>query len=169
MPNFMEKAKGAKLYERTKNAKLYEKAKGAKLYERTKNAKLYEKAKGAKLYERAEGAKSYEKGQRKQLYERPCATIMTSKYFDSILETEKVCVNKGDLVAYQSYAMGRMKFIWGDDAEEYKPERWFDGDGFFREENPFKFTAFLAGLRICLGKEFSYKQMKIFYAVLFSS
>ncbi|MCD7467627.1 hypothetical protein HAX54_005170 [Datura stramonium] len=75
-------------------------------------------------------------------------------------------VNKGDLVAYQPYAMGRMKFIWGDDAEEYKPERWLDGDGFFRPENPFKFTAFQAGLRICLGKEFAYRQMKIFSAVL---
>ncbi|MCD9644407.1 hypothetical protein HAX54_032614 [Datura stramonium] len=75
-------------------------------------------------------------------------------------------VNKGDLVSYQPYAMGRMKFIWGDDAEEYKPERWFDGDGFFREENPFKFTTFQAGPRICLGKEFAYRQMKIFSTVL---
>nr|AAZ39646.1 cytochrome P450 monooxygenase [Petunia x hybrida] len=75
-------------------------------------------------------------------------------------------VNKGDMVSYQPYAMGRMKFIWGDDAEEYKPERWLDGDGFFRQENPFKFTAFQAGPRICLGKEFAYRQMKIFSAVL---
>ncbi|XP_006339781.1 cytochrome P450 704C1-like [Solanum tuberosum] len=75
-------------------------------------------------------------------------------------------VNKGDIVAYQSYAMGRMKFIWGDDAEEYKPERWLDGDGFFRPENPFKFTAFQAGPRICLGKEFAYRQMKILSALL---
>ncbi|KAK4371938.1 hypothetical protein RND71_007322 [Anisodus tanguticus] len=75
-------------------------------------------------------------------------------------------VNKGDMVSYQPYAMGRMKFIWGDDAEEYKPERWLDGDGFFRPENPFKFTAFQAGPRICLGKEFAYRQMKIFSAVL---
>ncbi|CAN4111652.1 unnamed protein product [Withania somnifera] len=76
------------------------------------------------------------------------------------------CVNKGDMVCYQPYAMGRMKFIWGDDAEEYKPERWLDGDGFFRQESPFKFTAFQAGPRICLGKEFAYRQMKIFSAVL---
>ncbi|XP_059312722.1 cytochrome P450 704C1-like [Lycium ferocissimum] len=76
-------------------------------------------------------------------------------------------VNKGDMVSYQPYAMGRMKFIWGDDAEEYKPERWLDGDdGFFRPESPFKFTAFQAGPRICLGKEFAYRQMKIFAAVL---
>ncbi|XP_049351502.1 cytochrome P450 704C1-like [Solanum verrucosum] len=77
-------------------------------------------------------------------------------------------VNKGDMVSYQPYAMGRMKFIWGDDAEEYKPERWLDGDGFFRPESPFKFTAFQAGPRICLGKEFAFRQMKIFSSVLLS-
>lgn len=74
-------------------------------------------------------------------------------------------VSKGDMVAYQPYAMGRMKFIWGDDAEEYKPERWLK-DGVFQQESPFKFTAFQAGPRICLGKEFAYRQMKIFAAVL---
>ncbi|KAM3397580.1 hypothetical protein P3S68_001093 [Capsicum galapagoense] len=75
-------------------------------------------------------------------------------------------VNKGDTVTYLPYAMGRMKFIWGDDAVEYKPERWLDSDGLFRPKNPFKFTAFQAGPRICLGKEFAYRQMKIFSAVL---
>lgn len=77
-------------------------------------------------------------------------------------------VSKGDMVAYQPYAMGRMKFIWGDDAEEYKPERWLK-DGVFQQESPFKFTAFQAGPRICLGKEFAYRQMKIFAAVLLGS
>ncbi|KAF2311095.1 hypothetical protein GH714_019471 [Hevea brasiliensis] len=59
-----------------------------------------------------------------------------------------------------------MKFIWGDDAEEYKPERWLNEDGMFRQRSPFKFTAFQAGPRLCLGKEFAYRQMKIFSAVL---
>ncbi|KNA12205.1 hypothetical protein SOVF_127210 [Spinacia oleracea] len=78
-------------------------------------------------------------------------------------------VNKGDMVAYQPYAMGRMKFIWGDDAEDFLPERWLNEDGIFQPASPFKFTAFQAGPRICLGKEFAYRQMKIFSAVLLSS
>lgn len=51
-------------------------------------------------------------------------------------------VNKGDMVSYQPYAMGRMKFIWGDDAEDFRPERWLDENGIFKPESPFKFTAF---------------------------
>ncbi|XLU82434.1 hypothetical protein S245_005854 [Arachis hypogaea] len=70
------------------------------------------------------------------------------------------------MVSYQPYAMGRMKFIWGDDAEEFRPERWLDHNGIFQPDSPFRFTAFQAGPRICLGKEFAYRQMKIFSAVL---
>ena len=40
-----------------------------------------------------------------------------------------------------AYAMGRMPYIWGDDAEEFKPERWIK-DGTFQTESPFKFVAF---------------------------
>ncbi|KAK4794954.1 hypothetical protein SAY86_012948 [Trapa natans] len=69
-------------------------------------------------------------------------------------------VKKGDGVYNMTYAMGRMKSLWGDDAEDFKPERWLK-DGIFRPESPFKFAAFNAGPRICLGKEFAYKQMKI--------
>ncbi|KAL9263087.1 Cytochrome P450 704C1-like protein [Drosera capensis] len=78
-------------------------------------------------------------------------------------------VKKGDIVFYLPYAMGRMKFVWGDDAEVFHPERWLNEDGVFQPENPFKFTAFQAGPRICLGKEFAYRQMKIFAAILVSS
>ncbi|GMP70022.1 hypothetical protein CsSME_00029058 [Camellia sinensis var. sinensis] len=78
-------------------------------------------------------------------------------------------VRKGDLVSFQPYAMGRLKWIWGDDAEDFRPERWLNENGVFQQESPFKFTAFLAGPRICLGREFAYRQMKIFLAVLIGS
>lgn len=38
--------------------------------------------------------------------------------------------------------MGRMPYIWGDDAEEFRPERWLDQNGVFQPESPFKFVAF---------------------------
>nr|XP_043634772.1 cytochrome P450 704C1-like [Erigeron canadensis] len=75
-------------------------------------------------------------------------------------------IKKGDGVGYIPYPMGRMTYIWGDDAEEFRPERWLDVKGVFRPESPFKFTAFQGGPRICLGKEFAYRQMKILAAYL---
>lgn len=51
-------------------------------------------------------------------------------------------IKKGDSIDYQPYPLGRMKFLWGDDAEEFKPERWLDKDGAFVPQSPFKFTAF---------------------------
>ncbi|KAJ4971233.1 hypothetical protein NE237_004332 [Protea cynaroides] len=74
-------------------------------------------------------------------------------------------VKKGDDVYYIAYAMGRMTYIWGEDAVDFRPERWLD-DGLFRPESPFKFVSFHAGPRFCLGKEFAYRQMKIFAMVL---
>ncbi|KAI3800129.1 hypothetical protein L1987_35439 [Smallanthus sonchifolius] len=74
-------------------------------------------------------------------------------------------IKKGEGVAYIAYPMGRMTYIWGDDAEEFRPERWLN-NGVFRPESPFKFTAFQGGPRICLGKEFAYRQMKILAAFL---
>uniref|UniRef100_A0A0V0IBA1 Putative ovule protein n=1 Tax=Solanum chacoense TaxID=4108 RepID=A0A0V0IBA1_SOLCH len=51
-------------------------------------------------------------------------------------------VRKGVAVAYQPWAMGRMTSLWGDDAEDFRPERWIDENCCFRQESPFKFTAF---------------------------
>ncbi|KAJ7951021.1 Cytochrome P450 family protein [Quillaja saponaria] len=98
----------------------------------------------------------------------PAAPVDAKICFSDDTFPDGFSVNKGDIVSYQPYAMGRMKFLWGEDAEEYRPERWLDENGIFHPESPFKFTAFQAGPRICLGKEFAYRQMKIFAAVLLS-
>ncbi|PRQ57677.1 putative abieta-7,13-dien-18-ol hydroxylase [Rosa chinensis] len=50
-------------------------------------------------------------------------------------------------------------YIWGEDAEDFQPERWLD-NGVFKPESPFKFVAFHAGPRTCLGKDFAYRQIK---------
>ena len=50
-------------------------------------------------------------------------------------------LKQGDGVYYISYAMGRMSYIWGEDAKEFRPERWLN-NGVFQPESPFKFVAF---------------------------
>ncbi|XP_073013074.1 cytochrome P450 94C1-like [Typha latifolia] len=68
-------------------------------------------------------------------------------------------VSKGRRVTYHPYAMGRMESIWGDDCEEFKPERWLR-DGVFTPESLFKYPVFQAGQRVCIGKEFAILEMK---------
>ncbi|XP_050372932.1 cytochrome P450 704B1 [Argentina anserina] len=74
-------------------------------------------------------------------------------------------VRAGGMVTYVPYSMGRMEYNWGADAASFKPERWLK-DGYFQNASPFKFTAFQAGPRICLGKDSAYLQMKMVTAIL---
>ena len=37
-------------------------------------------------------------------------------------------VPRGSMVIYNSYAMGRSKQIWGEDAAEFRPERWLNAE-----------------------------------------
>ncbi|KAK6931258.1 Cytochrome P450 [Dillenia turbinata] len=69
------------------------------------------------------------------------------------------------MVTYMPYLMGRMEYNWGSDAASFKPERRLK-DGVFQNASPFKFTAFQAGPRICLGKDSAYLQMKMALAIL---
>ncbi|XP_072988116.1 cytochrome P450 704B1 [Typha latifolia] len=74
-------------------------------------------------------------------------------------------VKAGGMVTYVPYSMGRMEYNWGPDAASFRPERWFK-DGSLQNASPFKFTAFQAGPRICLGKDSAYLQMKMTLAIL---
>ncbi|KAG2255780.1 hypothetical protein Bca4012_092781 [Brassica carinata] len=58
------------------------------------------------------------------------------------------------------YALGRMKSVWGDDAEDFRPERWISDNGMLRHEPSHKFLAFSAGPRSCLGKKLTFLQIK---------
>ncbi|KAE8711432.1 Cytochrome P450 86A1 [Hibiscus syriacus] len=71
-------------------------------------------------------------------------------------------VPAGSTVTYSIYSVGRMKTIWGDDCLEFRPERWLtpEGDKFDPPKDGYKFVAFNAGPRTCLGKDLAYLQMK---------
>lgn len=64
------------------------------------------------------------------------------------------------------YSMGRMESIWGKDCLEFKPERWISEQGRILHVPSFKFIAFNAGPRTCLGKEMAFVQMKIIVSAI---
>jgi cytochrome P450 len=61
--------------------------------------------------------------------------------------TSPIYVRKGQSVAYFVGAMHRRKDLWGDDANEFRPDRWI-------ERRPkWDYLPFSGGPRICLGQQ----------------
>ena len=55
--------------------------------------------------------------------------------------------------------MQRRKDLWGDDAEDFQPERWIEAHRIkIIRDDPFKFLPFNAGPRVCLGQSFAYNE-----------
>ncbi|GAB9475659.1 Cytochrome p450 [Globisporangium polare] len=78
-------------------------------------------------------------------------------------------IKKGTRVGLHSYVLGRLPWVWGDDACEYKPERWIDAEtGKLMQVSPFKFQAFLGGPRTCIGMKFALMEMKMAMAAVLS-
>ena len=102
----------------------------------------------------------------------PPVPVDTKSSLKNDIMPDGTFVAEGWFVTYNTYAMGRMKSVWGEDCCEFRPERWLEeeenGGGImvYRPENPFKFPVFHAGPRICLGKEMAYTQMKLVAATI---
>jgi len=61
-------------------------------------------------------------------------------------------IRKGFGIGFSPYHMHRSKEVYGDDANEFRPERW-EGPGL--KNIGFGFMPFHGGPRICLGKDFA--------------
>ncbi|KAL1556059.1 alkane hydroxylase MAH1-like [Salvia divinorum] len=64
------------------------------------------------------------------------------------------------------YSVGRMESVWGKDCLEFKPERWICPNGKIKHEVSYKFPAFNAGPRTCVGKDMAFVQMKMVAAAI---
>ncbi|TFK57630.1 cytochrome P450 [Heliocybe sulcata] len=75
-----------------------------------------------------------------------------------------VWVPKGTLFCLPIRAINTWKEVWGDDAEEFRPERWHDlPQGY---NSTFSFLSFLAGPHGCIGKTMAVMEMKAILALL---
>ena len=81
-------------------------------------------------------------------------------------------IRKGDQIMIGMACLGRDKNQWIQ-PEEFLPER-FDSDSEYfltptgQKRNPFAFSPFLGGMRICLGKTFIESVSKVTLPVLLS-
>ena len=66
-----------------------------------------------------------------------------------------VLVRKGDNVAFCVYAMHRRKDLYGEDAEEFHPERWGEDLPLYHDEvnAAWGYLPFNGGPRVCLGRK----------------
>lgn len=69
-----------------------------------------------------------------------------------------VLVRPGETVAYCVYAMHRRKDIYGEDADQFRPERW-EGDGL--RDIGFAYLPFNGGPRQCLGREYNPQDLSL--------
>eukprot|EP00932_Pfiesteria_piscicida_P017153 SRR837773.4046.p1 GENE.SRR837773.4046~~SRR837773.4046.p1 ORF type:complete len:151 (-),score=15.52 SRR837773.4046:45-497(-) len=72
-------------------------------------------------------------------------------------------VRRGNVCLFNMYAMARDTDIWGEDAAEFKPERWLDLES---SVDSYKYPVFNGGPRECLGKRAAQVEMKTCLAVL---
>lgn len=63
------------------------------------------------------------------------------------------------------YTMGRKEELWGENALQFKPDRFLH----VKEPSPFKYPVFNAGPRMCLGKPLALMNMKLAMAILLTS
>jgi cytochrome P450 len=66
-------------------------------------------------------------------------------------------IKKGQIVAWSVYSMHRRKDFYGEDAEEFRPERWLDDPVTGRKglRPSWEYLPFNGGARICLGQQFA--------------
>ena len=71
------------------------------------------------------------------------------------LGTAPIFVKKGEVAHWSLWAMHRRKEIYGEDAEEFKPERWLDKADGKGLRVGWEYLPFNGGPRICIGQQFA--------------
>ncbi|KAH6845328.1 cytochrome P450 [Chaetomium sp. MPI-CAGE-AT-0009] len=80
-------------------------------------------------------------------------------------EIEGYKVPAGTVVYMLANAINRMEWFWGEDADDFEPDRW----SFMPDTAcPNAFMTFLQGPRGCLGRKFAEVELKILLCVLLS-
>ncbi|KAH7067184.1 cytochrome P450 [Paraphoma chrysanthemicola] len=91
----------------------------------------------------------------------PAASIHRQAIHD--LTIDGVVVKEGTVVD-GIWAVGHFNpLVWGEDADEVKPERWYPENATAKSQNLYAFQAFSNGPRICIGKAAAMIELKTLF------
>ena len=97
---------------------------------------------------------------------RPVVTVVPrDSLVDDVLPSTKAVIPAGSTVLTSFLALHFNKSVYGQDAEEFRPERWLDPALRSRAEERY-FLPFGLGKRNCIGKEFAWNEISILLAVM---
>ncbi|KAK4580129.1 hypothetical protein LTR86_000332 [Recurvomyces mirabilis] len=93
---------------------------------------------------------------------------MTMRAADCDTSIGNQFIPKGTTVILAPCAINTSTHLWGDDALEFKPERWLDADGKANNKGSaasnFSFLTFLHGPRSCIGQKFAMAEFECLLA-----
>lgn len=84
----------------------------------------------------------------------PPAPIGCSRTITKDLQSEAGTIPSGTFVLTPAFTINRLKEYWGQDADEFKPERWANWKNF----HPCQYLTFGAGRRACPGRDFALQE-----------
>ncbi|OQS03567.1 hypothetical protein THRCLA_04116 [Thraustotheca clavata] len=89
----------------------------------------------------------------------------TSRNLEKDLPLDDIVIPKGTMAVLSLWWINRSKLNWGDDAEEFKPERHLPGckevEGVTAKDKAFRMMAFSGGQRNCVGYRFAIQEAMI--------
>ncbi|KAF8962912.1 cytochrome P450 monooxygenase CYP63 [Flammula alnicola] len=93
----------------------------------------------------------------------PCVLPISDRTFSDPSEQQPLYMPAQTTIVYLPLLTQRNPALWGEDADEFDPDRWIDPDRIAKfVANPTMFTPFSAGPRICLGQNYAYNEMSYF-------
>ncbi|GMR30907.1 hypothetical protein PMAYCL1PPCAC_01102, partial [Pristionchus mayeri] len=107
-------------------------------------------------YEQLAELKYTEEAIRESLRHYPLASFVVSRECQQDTTIGSLQLKKGDNVLTDTWSMHMDKDIWGEDAEEFRPERWLEESSRPRVA----FQSFGEGPRMCIGMRLAYMEEK---------